>query len=340
MSDETDGIPKPAMILSGESPPDLFGPPGSMILSGPSPAPLSSAPGVDWSPEAQAAVGARLAYATGPGAPAWAQPKLAPEAPGELDPRMMQEAYSTLPIAEAERAVGAAIRFQGLRQYQADLKSGMAADQALARNAPMMFWQASGSMGSTMISTMKGMTQPRMTPAQQGSLDLARQRLQMQQNKPPMTAYQQQQIELAKQRLAASQNRPPLIDPVQRALLGVDATELRRTETEAAKAQGEVPTGIVGRGMQAMKFWGQTAQQKADALRKAAEAKRRELEARYGRRSAAAPATAAGAPKRFRYDRATGKLVPLAAATSPAAAAGPSLSTLAPPDDEEQDYPE
>jgi hypothetical protein len=201
MPDETDTIPEPALVLSGPSPPDPFGPPGSMILSGASPA-LRDIPGdPNLSPEDQAALQSRLTYATGPGAPTWAQPKPAPQATDQLDPRMMQEAYSKLPIAQAEKAVAAAIRFQGMRGYQEDLRNGVAADQALARHAPMMFWQ---SPGSTMTSMMKAMTPPRMTPYQQGALDLARQRLQAQQQKPAMTPYQQEQINLRKQALAGA----------------------------------------------------------------------------------------------------------------------------------------
>ena len=151
-----------------------------------------------------------------------------------------------------------------------------------------------------------------------------------------MTAYQQQQIELAKQRLAAQQGKPLPMPPVDRALLGVDAADLRRTETEAAKAQAAVPTGIISKALHP--FGG--PQKAADALKAAAEAKRQELQQRYGRGATAAPATAAGTPKRFRYDRVTGKLVPLSAAAAPAATPSYAVGQLTLPDDEEQDYPE
>lgn len=335
MPDDTDQIPVPDMILSGPSPQP----------------PAAYGPRMNLSPEDQAALQSRLAYATGPGAPAWAQPKPAPQAPDELDPRMMQEAFTKLPIDQAVKAVGAAIRFQGLRGYQQDLANSVPADQALARHAPMMFWQAPGA---TMTSTMKAMTppaKPHFVPATGGAPayfetpghppTLLR--------APPATPRPEDRMmpgvglvridpTTGEHRVLIPDTRQSPMDPVQRALLGVDAADLRRTETEAAKAQGAVPTGIISKALHP--FGG--PQKAADALKKAAEAKRDELQQRYGRGSATrAPATAVGAPKRFRYDRATGKLVPLtAAATAQATATAPSLGSLAPPDDEEQDYPE
>jgi hypothetical protein len=80
-----------------------------------------------------------------------AVPSAMPFQPGEA------EALQTLSAAqrdagdvdEAEKAVGAAIRFQGMRLYQRDLASGTPADQALAKNGPMMFWQPSTSPTQT-----------------------------------------------------------------------------------------------------------------------------------------------------------------------------------------------
>src|SRR5262249_35794971 len=60
----------------------------------------------------------------------------------------LQRKVGNLPIAQAEAAVGAAMRFQGQRQYQMDLGAGVPPAEALARSAPMMFWQPrSASLG-------------------------------------------------------------------------------------------------------------------------------------------------------------------------------------------------
>ncbi len=61
----------------------------------------------------------------------------------------LRERTANLPLAQTEAAVSAAIRFQGQRQYQQDLASGMDPAKALARSAPLMFStpRPSGSLG-------------------------------------------------------------------------------------------------------------------------------------------------------------------------------------------------
>lgn len=51
----------------------------------------------------------------------------------------LRQRTSRLPLAQTEAAVSAALRFQGQRQYQRDLDSGMAPAEALARSAPLIF---------------------------------------------------------------------------------------------------------------------------------------------------------------------------------------------------------
>lgn len=53
--------------------------------------------------------------------------------------RNLQSKTANLPMAQTEEAVAAAMRFQGIRQYQRDLAAGIPQAEAFARAAPMMF---------------------------------------------------------------------------------------------------------------------------------------------------------------------------------------------------------
>lgn len=124
------------------------------------------------SPDAQDALQTRIRSVVGS--------QMAPDPwainPGSLMAEQQQEGAS---IADAEKSVAAAIRYQGLRLYQRDLATGLPADQALARNAPMMFWQPTTSASATGRGATSGMLPGMMTAAQSGNLDLARQRLEL-----------------------------------------------------------------------------------------------------------------------------------------------------------------
>jgi len=115
----------------------------------PSPA-FAPSPGL--SPEAQTALQLRLASATRGTMPMqpWESQGLSTLSAAQQDAPDIQS---------AEKAVAAAIRFQGVRMYQADLATGMAHDQALARNAPMMFYQSPGTAGP-MTSAAMGQQSP------------------------------------------------------------------------------------------------------------------------------------------------------------------------------------
>lgn len=64
-----------------------------------------------------------------------------------IDPAAIARAYQARNIEEAEKAVTAAIQFQGLRGYQQALQSGEPAAKALTRYGPMMFYQRPAAFG-------------------------------------------------------------------------------------------------------------------------------------------------------------------------------------------------
>lgn len=51
----------------------------------------------------------------------------------------LRQRTANLPLAQTEAAVSAALRFQGMRQYQRDLDKGVSATEAFARAAPLIF---------------------------------------------------------------------------------------------------------------------------------------------------------------------------------------------------------
>lgn len=82
---------------------------------------------------------------------------------GAVSPQAIARAFQTQKIADAERAVAAAIQFQGMRGYQQALKAGEPAEKALTRYGPMMFYQRPAAFGPA----VRAVTPPRMTPYQQ-----------------------------------------------------------------------------------------------------------------------------------------------------------------------------
>jgi hypothetical protein len=63
------------------------------------------------------------------------------EAQQQTQMRKLQYAVQDLPLAEAEKAVSTAMKFQAIRGYQRELANGTPAHEALAKWAPMMFAQ-------------------------------------------------------------------------------------------------------------------------------------------------------------------------------------------------------
>jgi len=74
-------------------------------------------------------------------------------------------AYRELPVDQAEKAVEAAIRYQGQRGYQRDLASGKSSAEAFARWAPMIFRTATGLPEA--INRTSPAPPPAITPQQQ-----------------------------------------------------------------------------------------------------------------------------------------------------------------------------
>lgn len=75
--------------------------------------------------------------------------------------RQLQQKTADMPIDQAEAAVGAAMRFQAQRQYQEDLKSGMSPNEALSRNAPLLFSSPKNSSLGQAASFIKA-SEPRL----------------------------------------------------------------------------------------------------------------------------------------------------------------------------------
>lgn len=71
-------------------------------------------------------------------------PVEAPGSSGEYWQRF-QQAYRNLPLEQAQQAISAAVKYQGMRGYQRDIESGnVTAEQALAKWAPMIFVDQKG----------------------------------------------------------------------------------------------------------------------------------------------------------------------------------------------------
>lgn len=69
-----------------------------------------------------------------------------------INPEAVARAFQTQKIADAQKAVSAAIQFQGLRGYSQALKSGEPAEKALAKYGPMMFYQNPTAFGPAVRS--------------------------------------------------------------------------------------------------------------------------------------------------------------------------------------------
>lgn len=82
-----------------------------------------------------------------------------PRDPAERQAMAMSRAFESLPIAQAEKAVETALKFQGMRTYQRALSEGKSAEEAMRIAGPMIF----GSTG------MRGMM---ITPAQAAAQNL------------------------------------------------------------------------------------------------------------------------------------------------------------------------
>lgn len=100
---------------------------------------------------------------------------------GSINPAAVAELYRTQKIADAEKAVSAAIQFQGLRGYQQALKSGEPAEKALARYGPMMFYSKPQALGPS----VRAVTPPQINPNQAAALEFRKQQAAL----PPKPIY-------------------------------------------------------------------------------------------------------------------------------------------------------
>lgn len=65
--------------------------------------------------------------------------RVAAPSPMDIQMQQLRTQFANLPMAQANEAVSAALKFQATRGYQNDLQNGMAPAEALAKWAPMMF---------------------------------------------------------------------------------------------------------------------------------------------------------------------------------------------------------
>lgn len=79
---------------------------------------------------------------------------------GDINPQAVNQLFQTQKMEDAEKALSAAIQFQGLRGYQQALKSGEAAEKAMTRYGPMMFYQRPAAVGSAIRSVTPQVISP------------------------------------------------------------------------------------------------------------------------------------------------------------------------------------
>lgn len=80
-------------------------------------------------------------------APVAAPPAPAPDAATGAYWNQFRQAYKDLPLAQAQTAINAAMKYQGIRGYQRDLAAGKPAAEALARWGPLMLSSDRGAGG-------------------------------------------------------------------------------------------------------------------------------------------------------------------------------------------------
>lgn len=83
-----------------------------------------------------------------------------------INPQALQRLFETQKVEDAQRAMSAAIQFQGLRGYQQALQEGKPAAEALTRYGPMMFYSRPQAFGPA----MRAITPPTITPYQKAVL--------------------------------------------------------------------------------------------------------------------------------------------------------------------------
>lgn len=101
-----------------------------------------------------------------------AQPVAPPGGVGDMDWDMIERSYGNLPIAEAQKAINAAMQYQAMRGYKSDLESGKPAAEALSRWMPLMIAKPGGGNLAGVASMIRA-TQPKpnfaFVPGQNGA---------------------------------------------------------------------------------------------------------------------------------------------------------------------------
>lgn len=93
-------------------------------------------------------------------------PGVRPPIPGgQVDFSGIAARVRDLPLDQAQQAVTASIKFQGSRGYQNDLQAGMNPAQALAKWAPMLFYDRPQSMSGAVRQAINPMAPTSFTPA-------------------------------------------------------------------------------------------------------------------------------------------------------------------------------
>jgi len=89
-----------------------------------------------------------------------------------LNSEAIANVYRTQKLRDAEKAVSAAIQFQGLRGYQEALKAGEPAEKALTKYGPMMFYSRPTAFGPA----VRAVRPPQLTPYQEAVLEERKQK--------------------------------------------------------------------------------------------------------------------------------------------------------------------
>lgn len=177
------------------------------------------------------------------------------------DFQMRRLSYQTadLPIDQAEAAYHAALRYQGQRQYQQDLQSGMTASEALAKSAPLMFSNPKANVGeaAALLRAIAPKATPIVTPYQQFEI----------------TQRKAEEARRVKEAADKEAREGRKLSEVQKAELGADVTELRGMEKQIGSTD-EHGFGILH------PFGGNKSEM--EALRKRAADLRKQIEQRYG----------------------------------------------------------
>jgi len=161
-----------------------------------------------------------------------------------LNPEAIANVYRTQKLRDAEKAVSAAIQFQGLRGYQEALKAGEPAEKALTKYGPMMFYSRPTAFGPA----VRALSPPQLTPYQEETLKDRRAKAAL---PPTLTPYQQAMLkerELERQRRAALP--PPLsLDQKAEAALANKQFQKASEELESAPIIQPVPGGFLRRAI-------------------------------------------------------------------------------------------